>query len=403
MIYLLRWQKVKSKTLIVAFHEFSKTVRRKGFLFATFGLPVILILIFGIAFSQMPALIEGSEEQKGFVDHSGLLSSAEDFIAYPDEALARKGVRNGDISSFFVLQDDFTDTGEITVYSTKSSVGNRDTGNIGTFIRKNLVDSSGLPQAIAERIIDPVGTADFIELDDEGNIADEKSPGEFIVPVVLAFMLVFSIMTSSGYLMQGIGEEKESRSGEMLLSSISAEQLLGGKILGYGGVGLMQMGVWIFMTFLIILLSPFSGIISDIGLSWVLMLVIIYFILGYFLFSISIACTAAVSTTIAEAQQNSMIFTMFAIIPLILFQFIITAPKSPVFTFLTYFPYTTPFITIFRLAVGEVSSFEIAAGFVILIISIFIALILSAKIFRLGMLLTGKKAGFLDIIRYLKE
>ena len=391
-----------SKTFIIASHEFKKTVRRKGFLFGTFGLPVIFMIVFGIAFSQMPALIEGMEEDTGFVDYSDFLLPANGYIEYPDEASARSAVGTGDISSFFVLGADYRDTGVVTLYTKKSQLSSGGSGDFGVFIREHLVDGAGLSQETAARIMNPVEKTETIELDDDGNIAEEKPLGTFLIPVVLAFMLVFSIMTSSGYLMQGIGEEKESRSGEMLLSSVSADQLLRGKILGYGGVGLLQMGVWIAMTFVILMLSPFSGILTGIGLSWVILLVVIYFILGYFLYSISVACTAAISTTTAEAQQNSMIFTMFSIIPLILFQFIITVPESPVFTVLTYFPYTSPFVTIFRLAAGDVPAFEIAASLAILIISIFVAARLSARIFRMGMLLTGKKAGLSDIIGFIK-
>lgn len=392
------------KTFIIAFHEFSKTVRRRGFLFGTFGLPLLFMLVFGIAFSQMPAIMEGmGQKETGFVDYTGLLAPADGYTGYPDEASARAAVGNKDISGFFVLQADYPDTGEVTVYTTKSPISGGGSGGIGEFIRKNLVDGAGLPEKTAERITDPVETTETIELDDEGNVAEEKSPGTFLIPMVLAFMLVFSIMTSSGYLMQGIGEEKENRSGEMLLSSISADQLLRGKILGYGAVGLLQMGVWIAMALFVLILSPFSSLLSGIGVSWIIGLVLIYFILGYFLYSISIACTAVISTTTAEAQQNSMVFTLFAIIPLMLFQFIISAPESPILTVLTYFPYTAPFITIFRLSAGEVSSFEIIASLAVLVISIYIAARLSAKIFRMGMLITGRKAGLSDVVRFLKD
>ena len=403
MTYLSRLLKMGSKMAVIARHEFSKTVRRKGFLFGTFGLPILLMLIFGIAFSQMPGLIGDTEQQDtGFVDYAGILTAGDGYISYPDESSAEAAVGKGEINDFFVLLADYPDTGVVTVYTTKSPVAGIDYSDIGVFIRSSIVNNAGLPYSTSERIIDPVEKTEIIELDDEGNVAENEPPGAFLIPMVLAFMLVFSIITSSGYLMQGIGEEKENRSGEMLLSSVSADQLLRGKIFGYGAVGLLQMGVWIAMVVSVLLLSPFSGLISGVGISWIIIPVLVYFILGYFLYSISIACTAAISTTTAEAQQASMIFTMFAIIPVAFFEFIVSAPDSPVLMVLTYFPYTAPFITIFRLSTGDVSYPEIAASLAILLISIYVAAKLSARVFRMGMLLTGKRAGLADVIKFLK-
>jgi len=203
--------------------------------------------------------------------------------------------------------------------------------------------------------------------------------------------------------MQEIVEEKESRTGELLLSSLSADQLLKGKILGYGSVGLVQIGIWILVGLIMIFNSPLAGLSVGIEISWVFALAILYFILGYFLFAVSIACAASISTSTREAQQTSMIFTMFAIVPLMFAQFIIMAPNSMVAKVLTYFPYTSPFITMMRLPLVEVPFYEIALSIAILIISVGLVTKLSAKIFRMGMLMYGKRANLRDIMGFLKE
>jgi len=203
--------------------------------------------------------------------------------------------------------------------------------------------------------------------------------------------------------MQGIVEEKESKTGELLLSSISADQLLKGKILGYGSVGLLQIGIWILVGLIMIFNSLLGGLFAGIEISWIFGLAIVYFILGYFLFAVSIACAASVSTSAKEAQQTSMIFTMFAIVPMMLAQFIIMAPNSIVAKIFTYFPYTSPFITMMRLPLVEISFYEIALSIAILIISIGIITKLSGRIFRMGMLMYGKRASLRDIMGFLKE
>jgi len=260
-----------------------------------------------------------------------------------------------------------------------------------------------VPETANEKIENPMA-AEKVTIDEQGNIKEKKSGiGGFLVPYALAMLLIFGIITSSGYLMQGIVEEKESRTGELLLSSLSADQLLKGKILGYGSVGLVQIGIWILVGLIMIFNSPLAGLSVGIEISWVFALAILYFILGYFLFAVSIACAASISTSTREAQQTSMIFTMFAIVPLMFAQFIIMAPNSMVAKVLTYFPYTSPFITMMRLPLVEVPFYEIALSIAILIISVGLVTKLSAKIFRMGMLMYGKRANLRDIMGFLKE
>lgn len=394
-----------SKTLLIARHEFAKTIRKKGFIFATLVMPLIILLFGAVVFSQAPAIMGSfSPSAIGFVDEAGILEPNVDFIRYAGQEEATAAVKNKDISEFFVLSAEYVESGKITVYTVNSMINGGNTlTSIGDFIRENLVQASGIPGATAERIISPAGDAKVVEIDSEGGAEDKKTFGMILVPMLLAFMLIFSILTSSGYLMQGIGEEKESRSGEMLLSSVSADQLLRGKILGYGGVGFLQMGTWFVMAAALITFSPFQNIFSEIQLTWMFVLTFVYFVLGYFLYSISISCTAAISSTTAEAQQTSIIFTMFAVTPLILLQFIMSMPDSPLITALTYFPYTSPFITIFRLAFGSVPPFQIVVSLVILVATIIIAIKLSAKIFRMGMLMYGRRANLKDVLRFMRD
>lgn len=394
-----------SKTLMIAGHEFKKTVTKKGFLFGTFGLPLFMVFVFVLAFSQMPALVgELSGSGIGFVDESGLFSPSGSFIRYDSAESASLAFVQGEISEYFTIPADYMDSGTVTVYSEKSILGTQDSGTgIGDFIRENLVAASVDDPASAERIITPVVKTEYITIDDSGAAAEEQSIGMMLVPMVMSFMLVFSILTSSAYLMQGIGEEKESRSGELLLSSVSADQLLRGKILGYGGVGFVQLAVYLAVALVLLQLLPLSGLLGEVTFSWIFIVAIVYFILGYFLFSVSISCTASIASTQAEANQTSMIFTMFAIIPLMLLEYIVSVPDSPIAVVLTYFPYTSPFMVTYRMALESVPLYEIAVSMAILVASILIAVKLSAKLFRAGMLMYGKKPGLREIIKVLRN
>ena len=347
----------------------------------------------------------GSDEKIGFVDYSDFLKPDQNFAEYNDIETAKKALVNENISSFFVVQTDYFNTSKIAVYSKDESFfSSTPTKIIKSFLMKNLLDYGNVSEEIGERIKNPM-IKEEITLDEQGNIKEEKESGinSFLIPYILAMLLLMSIMTSSGYLMQGIVEEKESKTGELLLSSMSADQLLKGKIIGYGGVGLLQISIYLLVGFVAILSTPFAGLFAGIKISWIFCLALIYFILGYFLFAVSIACAAAISTSTREAQQTSMIFSMFAILPMAFAQFIIQAPNSIIAKSLTYFPYTSPFITMMRLPLTEVPFHEIAISIVILIISIIAITKLSGKIFRMGMLMYGKRASVREVIGFLRE
>ncbi len=396
---------MKNKSLIVAKYEFLKTVKRKGFLFAALLLPLLIMLPLMFTMHYLPSLIpESATEKIGFVDYAGFLEPEQNFIQYRDIEAAKQALIDGNTSSFFVVRKDYFNTSRITIYSKdRSFFSSAPTKTLKDFLMKNILRYGNVSGEIAEKIKNPMAT-EKVTIDEQGNIKEKKSGiGGFLLPYALAMLLILGIMTSSGYLMQGIVEEKESRTGELLLSSISADQLLKGKILGYGSVGLLQIGIWILVGLIMIFNSPLAGLFVGIEISWVFALAILYFILGYFLFAVSIACAASISTSTREAQQTSMIFTMFAIIPMMFAQFIMMAPNSIVAKVLTYFPYTSPFITMMRLPLVEVPFYEIALSIAILIISVGLVTKLSGKIFRMGMLRYGKRASLRDIMGFLKE
>ncbi|MCK4734259.1 MAG: ABC transporter permease, partial [Methanophagales archaeon] len=206
-----------------------------------------------------------------------------------------------------------------------------------------------------------------------------------------------------GYLMQGIVIEKENKTVEILLSSLTADELLTGKIIGFGSAGLLQVLIWICSGMVAIALTPLSAVIQEIQISGILILAIVYFILGYLLFAGSMACIAAPASTVRDAQQGATIFTMLAILPLIMLNFIMAAPNSTIAKILTYVPYTTSVTTLMRISMVEVPIHELGASLLILTISVIITIKLSAKIFRTGILMYGKKIKLHEVFKYLRD
>jgi ABC-2 type transport system permease protein len=381
-----------AKSLVVAKFEFVKTVRRKGFILGTLGLPALMLFVIGLSLYT------------GYIDAVGFMQATPGFVQYPDIAAGQAALVKGDIHRLLIVPPDYIQTGTLTVYTMDNSL----LGSAGSsqsaqeFVTKNLLRHENVSDQVAQKILSPAPPT-VIVLDEAGNPKGNQKIAGFVLPFALTMVLAIGILTSSGYLMQGIGEEKESRRGEFLLSHCSAEELLAGKILGYAGVGLLQIAVWVAIGLIVIAASPFAGLFLGLPVTGLLCLAVIYFVLGYFLFSVSIACTASLAPSVREAQQVSAVFSMFAVFPIIFLQFLLQDPNSLLMQVLTYFPYTAPFVAMVRLTLVTVPPYEIVASIAILVISIAVMTRLAARIFRMGMLTYGKRVTFREVWGFLKE
>lgn len=391
------------KYIIIAKHEFITNVKRKGFLLMTVGLPLFILGITAIPMVLMGSIVKGEEVKIGYVDKTNNFQS-QDFIKYSDEDSAKKSLLDGNITHFFIIPENYLSTGKINIFSTKriSSPGSmKAEGQIKDFLIENLL--SGQSEELVERVKKPMDSEYFILNKHEEN---KEGIGAFLFPIGFAVLFMLVIFTSSGYLLQGIVEEKENRVIEVLLSSVSYKELLIGKILGLGAVGLAQMLIWL-MTGLTILSFALVFVISflgDLNISHSMaVLSPVYFILGYIVFASIMAGVGAVSTTSKEGQQLAGIFSMSGVIPLFFLQFIIMSPNALFPRVLSFFPLTSPLTMIIRLSVTEVQIYDIIISLVILIITTLVVIELSGRVFRAGLLMYGKKPTIREVIKYVRE
>ncbi|PIW40363.1 MAG: ABC transporter permease, partial [Chloroflexi bacterium CG15_BIG_FIL_POST_REV_8_21_14_020_46_15] len=192
---------------------------------------------------------------------------------------------------------------------------------------------------------------------------------------------------------------------EILLSSVSARQLLTGKVLGIGAAGLAQVVVWVVSSPLLLSLasSNFGGFISTIQLpANFIVLGIVYFILGYLLFAVVSAGVGAISSNSREGQQLIGIFTLPLFIPLWFMSLLMLFPNNPIWVVLTIFPLTAPVEVIIRLGVSNVPAWELAASIAVLGLSIIGVLLLTIRVFRTYLLMYGKRPKLGEIIRSLR-
>lgn len=226
----------------------------------------------------------------------------------------------------------------------------------------------------------------------------------FIIPSIFSFLLMMALIFTSTYVLQGLGEEKENRVMEILLSSVSTRQLLAGKVLGLGAAGLVQVIVWIISLPLLLRFasSSIGGFLSTIQIPanfWILG--IIYFILGYLVFAVLSASVAAVTSTVQEAQGIASLYTLFAISPFWFVSLLMLYPGSPVWVVLSVFPFTAPVLVMLRLGLTGVPTWQLALSTGVLALSVIGGLWLAARLLRTYTLMYGKRPKLGEIIQNL--
>ncbi len=409
------------QTLIVAGQELWFNLRRPGYIIMTLLLPALglVILLMASLFGGevggfLASQFQPKEQRTGYLDRSGVLRAdlptySGEYVAFEDESSARAALIADEIGSYLVLEEDYLETGKVTVYGKGGGFSTfvaADEGSLREFLTASLL-AGRLDEALQARAIRPMNL-ETITLDEQGAVNTE-SPfsilGDFVLPYVFSILFVITIFTTSGFLLQSVSEEKEGRIIEILLSSISPTQLLAGKILGLGALGLIQVLVWVGAG--TALLGAAAAIFSLAGADLIepvtVLLGMVYFLLGYLLFATLMAVAGSMGTTQRESQQIASIFSLAAAIPWMTMGFIMANPGAPLAVALSFFPLTAPVMMLLRLGISDVPPAQIAASIVLLLLGIGFSLWAGAKVFRTGLLMYGKRPSLKDLARAFRQ
>jgi ABC-2 type transport system permease protein len=403
-----------NKTLLILRHEFLHTIKRRGVIIVTIIVPLIALLAIGV--SQLVSGIAKPQVPEvttiGYVDESGAFQQYTKqgnitLVLFDTPDAATEALVNGDIKEYIVIPPDYISTGVVSRYTLQREL--TAPANITTAIRNFLLSNllaEKVPAATVDRVEAPLNLV-TTRLTETGAVAPEQGGLEnLIIPGVFSVLLALSIIFSSSYLLQGLGEEKENRLIEILLSSVSPQQLLTGKVLGIGAAGLVQVAIWVISAPLLLNLasSSIGGFISTIQLpANFLVLAVVYFILGYLFFAVLSAGLGAISSNSREGQQLIGIFTIPLLIPLWFGSLLIAFPDKPIWVVLTILPVSAPAEVIIRLGVSDIPAWQLAASIAVMVLSIIGGLLLTAKVFRTYLLMYGKRPNFGEIIRSLRN
>jgi ABC-2 type transport system permease protein len=225
---------------------------------------------------------------------------------------------------------------------------------------------------------------------------------KLIVPVVFAMLLFLSLMMSASFLLQATATEKENKVVEVLLSSANPDEILTGKLLGLGLAGMFQVVVWFGMILFSGLLG--AGALAGLGveLPWLgIVASLFYFPVAYLFLGSLMLGTGALGGNLKESNQLSMIWSLPSAAPMMFLGFLMTDPHGTAARVLTWIPFTAPVTVIFRSTIdpGGIAWWEIAGPFALVALSTWVGIRIGARLFRVGLLLTGARPKLREILR----
>jgi len=368
----------------------------------------------GIMALVIVVLIAGEDQKPiGYVDEAGLLTkvtslppSDDDgpnpvaFVAFADDALARAALEKREIQAYYVLPVDYLTSHDVQLIYWDEMPRGPAQRRFDNLVRVNL--STSLSPAVAER------AQRGINLTARSADGRQEVGGESFINILVPFFigLFFSIVviSSGSYLMEAVSDEKENRTIEVMATSLTPGQMIGGKAIGLMAVALTQiaiLGVTIAVS--LIIGAQFIEALRAIVMPWSMFLTLaIFFVPTYALISGMMIAVGSMVTETRQGQQIAGAISMLFTLPFFFMIVFFSAPNSPLATILTIFP-TTSFLTIaLRWSMTTIPLWEMIVGWVLVTVSAIFMVWAAARIFRLGMLQFGQRLDVKSVLRALR-
>lgn len=427
-------------TLSIAKREYLLRVKGKTFWLSTLGLPILVL-----AATILPSLLlamSSAKERMVVIDRTGKVApelkraaadepkatpadtkdkekkSEIEFVfeapkadpARQEKELDRR-VLDREISAWILIDDAALSSGTFS-YRARSTSG---------FVTQSVVERR-LARAVqrlrlAEAGVDPARTEglmkgvelDTVRVSEEGGRREIGLAGAAVAYIV--FMMLFAAIQVWGQqVMTGILEEKSSRIVEVLVSAVKPFDLMLGKLAGIGSVGLTQFGIWILTSAVVtspavvtaLAFLPKDVALPQIGL-WVAFHIVVFFVLGFFLFSSFYAALGAAFNNIQEAQQTAAPLIFLLVVPVFLAPKVINDPDSTLSVVLSMVPIFSPLLMTLRLAIRMPPLWQVLLAEVLTASFVVLMVWASARIYRVGILMYGKKPTFGELARWLRR
>ncbi|MGB8128614.1 MAG: ABC transporter permease [Candidatus Angelobacter sp.] len=428
-------------TLIIAKREYLERVRTRAFVIMTFFIPA---LMFGVIVLPQLLITRGSNETKRMVvvaadrDTADMIRSrieqrqdqqankqdnqAANKRGLPPthfsvdvstnatpaerEALTQK-VNQKQLDGFLWATPDAIAARKLDFVTndTSSFIENGILGQtVSDALRRQALKAKGLQETDIDAALQPVN----VEPVSPGGKNAPNPETMFIATLVLVMVMYMTVLLYGINVMRSILEEKTSRIMEVMLSTATSKEMMAGKIVGVGAVGLTQVGIWAaaaaaFAGYAVVT----SGMLKQVKAAMNPMLLIyfvVFFLLGYVLYSTLCAAVGSMVNSEQEAQQMQFLVMMPMILAIIFITNIFTHPNSSIAVFGSLFPFTAPLVMFSRIAMqgGDTPAWQIGLSIGLMLATIYGMIWLCGRIYRIGILMYGKKPNLPEIMKWIK-
>jgi ABC-2 type transport system permease protein len=393
------------KFWLVFRNEYLRHVLRRRFIFALLSLPVFVAILVGVGL--LAVWSDYDSRPVGYVDLSGQFKNARPIPNQPDnlfpppviqaiasESEARAALEKHQIQAYFVIDPQYSKNGTVRLY-TLDSFKDTTRDNFQKFLRYNLLLNQ--PQPVADRILK--GPSIVVQsLSSNRKMADNEFLN-ILMPLISGLLFVVVINTSGSYLVQALIEEKENRTMEIVVTSVSHGQLMAGKIIGNLLVGLTELVIWLTFGFLGFAFAQRyipggQNLNINYDFIWLMLLTLLP---AFVMVAALMAAVGASTSDSREAQQWAGLFTLPIVIPFWLVVPLMESPNSPMAVGLSLFPLTAPITLPLRAAFTDVPGWQVASSILLLVLFAVAALWLAGRTFRMGMLRYGKRLTWREI------
>jgi ABC-2 type transport system permease protein len=402
--------------LVIAKREFLERVRTKWFAITTAIGP-----IFMIALLVVPVLLArlGGTTKLAVIDHSGqmaetlktALAKEPDWVVTirtddPPEASLLAEIRDKKIDGFVVIPKDALDRGEI-VYQGDNATAQVPMAKLQfALMASRIAAIQKISGADAAKLFE----MNFSTKHTTGEAATASGGATFALGYIVMFILYLAIVLYGVNVMRSVVTEKTSRVVELMIAATKPRALMLGKIVGVGAVGVVQILAWFAMAIvLIVFREPILGLFGLHGgidlppLSLIDGVVILVdFVLGYFFYASLYAAVGAMVSSDQEAQQAQTPITMLLVLTIICVQLVANDPRATGPAILTLVPFSSPILMPMRWLLGGATGADVALSFGILALSTWLVAMASARIFRVGILMYGKRPSMREVARWLR-
>ncbi len=412
--------------IAVVRREYLQRVRNKWFILSTIGFPLFMIAVMAIPII-MEARSEAREGVIAIVDQTGVLYDdvvsdlGESFeverVPYTGEVIqSLEGrIAAGEIAGFLLLGDETLQAGKAVFRGAETPGTVRrlrlQRAVVQSVLRHRLggtlSEADGLDELLSG------GSIDYLSLR-ESDLEDGEREAGMIAGFAGALMLYMVILLYGVQVMRAVLEEKTTRIVEIIISTVKPWQLMLGKILGVGAVGLTQLAIWVLSMALLLTfglpylvaarpeLLEIKTLVELLPVGGGVVLFVAFFVMGYFLYSSLYAAVAAMCSSDDEAQQSQIPVTMLLVIPIMFLAPVMESPNGALATWLSLVPFFAP-VLMFPRYIGGAPLWQVGLSLVLVALTVLAVAWVAGRIYRVGILMQGKRPTLPELIRWVRQ